>query len=332
MVRKTISVKNLIALCYIIDNFDEFDKKLQILLEEEKDKTELICKLERIATNKKCITSPKLKQFYNQNKNIINIINVHSSLISFINQNYQWIWDNQEVEFVNFELYYHIKENKKDLHQIIAVLEKIKALGFSSLEFNPELDFTKETYTCDCYDLGGNNLSYLDNIEVIPTYYPSEIKYKTKSSNYKIILTTFTGFVDKRNKSIILNNLNFNPNCLPDAITPEETLNKIKAQQTSQGTSILKDLIDLNVSIEDMFLQFAKIEKIINATSDFKDKVELIKLLQEVKEKVLLMQEISENYNKDIINTNNNITTSIYEDEKTYYKKRRKNLANIYSN
>jgi len=324
MERNKISTKNLIALCHMIDIFDDFDKNLLILLEQEEDKTDLIYKLGKITNKKRCFASPKIKKFYDKNKRAIDIINTYSSIVSFINQNYQWTWDKQDIEFVNYDLYQHLLENRNNLAQILSVLKKIKELGFNYLEFNQELDFTQETYTYDHYDLHAN-IPYLENIEVIPTYYQSEIKYKSNGSNYKIILSIFSRILDKRNKSIILNNLNFDPKCLPADITLEETLGKIDAKQKEKETSILKDLIDLNVGIEDLFLQFSKIEKAINNLSDFEDKEELIKLLQAIKEKAFQMQEISDCYNTNVINNNDNITKSIFEEEKKIHKTRRIN-------
>ena len=86
-VNKKISVKNLIALCHILDDYEKFDEEAKeyFLIEQNKDAFSTMYRmtyLNDVLRGKKCVTPAqrKAKKFYENNKKVIDIINKYSDV------------------------------------------------------------------------------------------------------------------------------------------------------------------------------------------------------------------------------------------------------------
>jgi len=303
-----IHTKSLITLCKIIDDFEQFEKKLKSVM-SVKYNYDFVIQLMKLSRGKFFIGGTKAKKFYNENKDILNTISKYGYIYDFILS----YWDGDLMYFYNY-----ILNHKDNLDNILAVLEKIDAIGFSYIEFNNNLDFTNEIHEFDV-NPGWSKVIYLDNLVAIPKYYSSVIHYKTSNSNYKIIVEKSYNKISK--EKIILNDLTFDSNRLPNAITKEEIFDKIIAlkDEKQQEYSQISDSVNLSVGIHDLYEIFNKINSKINNTENVERKEELIELLHNIKDAISKMQSISDEYNKQISSTSDYISEELLSSEKDAY-------------
>ena len=315
--------KNIIALCHIIDEFEEFEKRL-IPMISPKYNRDFVFQLWDISKGKFKIGAKKAKKFYSENKEIIDIINQHTNITRFINDNYGWYGKpNGDLQF----FYQYISNHKEEMEQILAVLKKIKKLGFRDFDFNEELDFTKEIY--DVYPSFNNNfdLTYVANPQVIPNYV-SHINFKTTDSNYKMkieLLGCPKKEISECGRDIILNSLLFDPNTLPEKIDEEHThgeLVRLKNEQ-EEKSSIIRSSVDLSISVFDLEQQFNYTSGTINKLNGVKNKEELIAVLTSMKENLEKLKTLSSEHDSSISQKEPSLTPEVLEREKSLYIKRR---------
>lgn len=317
-----LSTENLFALCYAIDEFDQFDKELlQILSEKKSYKTH--DKLIKLVKGKKCLFAKKEKEVYQNNEYIINIINAYGNLETFLLDNYSKEGENTYKGLKTFIEY--LKKNKENIDNIIDVLEKIQELGFDKIIFDENFDFTKEIYSV-CTDIKGNfYIEYLDNMEAIPNYSKQSVKYKTNGSNYKITLALISSKISLSSpfNTIALNSLTFPKERLPEAIIESVTFDEIISLSSTveKEKKIIRDAIDLNTSIDDLTGVYKRIIKKIENIDSIANKEEIISLLNCIKDIIRTMEDVSEEHSKDVISKNTNITKQILEAEKKAYTK-----------
>ena len=304
-----MSIDDMIALYHIVDEFDEFNAKLNDNLKSKTDDEPryFINKLSMVSWGETVIGWKNAKTFYKQYKNIIDTINKYSRIDLFAQYNYLDSCNSCISDFYNYLIKY--KDRLKD---ILTILYKLKELEFEYVFFNETLDFTNKTYLLYDNTINNLNIYYLDNMEAIPNYRNDVVKYKTTNSNYKIILS----FLPSRNDfveysiGIQLNSFLFNIDRLPSEITKDiiiEEIKKLKKVKKDSCISITNS-INLNISIEDMYMQFLKTCGVIDKLENFENKEELKQSLKEIKEALNKMHNISMQYDKSISMETNNIT------------------------
>lgn len=319
-----IRTEDAIALCHIIDEFETFNKNLIKFLTGKKDNSELILKIWKLSTGQRCITSKKMRKFYNDNKSVIDIINKYSNILYFICQNYTLSKDSITIADNYYLFYKYILENKDKLDKIIAVLQKLKELGFKIFEFNTNLDFTEKSYFA-YKEIPKNygSFAYLDNLEVIPTY-DNGIEYKSNGSNYLMRLSLPSKYITIL-EQIFLNDLTFDVNRLPKELTKKETFYKILAlsQEKMQEYSIIRNSVDLSIGIEDLYSMYREIQSKFNKLEGVESKSKLLEKLRKVKEALEQMTTLSQEYDKQMVANNEGITESLLTKEKEAYIRRR---------
>ena len=320
---KTISVEvnNLIALCNILNDYTKFTQNLKELIKNNNSRN-IAFILYKISKGEFVFSSRKEKKFYKDNKSVIDTINKYSN-IQNITINY--LTEENSLDF----FYKYIKKHQDNLERILSVLEKIEELGFDKLEFDEENDFTNTIYEIDTRSYI-NDISYLDNIEIVPNYENNIVEYKTTGSNYKIdVHLRFNKIQEyKYRKTIIVNSLLFDPKRLPEEITEETIYDKIVSLKKKEQESCnkIRSSVDLSISIDDLYTQFENINKIIEQLNNEENKEqlpELRELLLEFKNNLNQLQKISSEYNERIIKENPNITKEMLKKEKKKYLKRR---------
>lgn len=323
----TAEVRNLIALCHILDDFETFAADLsQVLVGKYDykyaDNLKILCK---IANGASIIGTRKIKEFYQNNTKVINKIKEDAYLWDFIimlyNSNGTCITNN-----TNF-FYQYFTNHKENIEQILSVLYKIKKLGFERLEFNESFDFTNTQYSIGtCFY--NTEITYLDNIKVIPNYKNDLVKYKTEASNYKITAKFHNSslFPNHINKSIQVNSLLFDAKRLPESMTKEAIFDKIihLKEEQKEDCIAIQNAVDLSINVEDLYTQFNSSNTTIQALSDsIENKEELREVLASIKENLDKLQTISANYNKNISQENSPITQEMIQEEKDLYLERR---------
>lgn len=318
-----VRIDDAIALCHIIDEFETFSENLINFLTVKSDSIAAsVYKLSKIAKGENCLGAQRIKQFYNDNKYVIDVIRKYSYITEFIFAHYNF---GSNIEICTHDLYKYILENRDKLDNILAVLERLKKLGFDSFKFNTTLDFSEQTYTA--YRILSDNLSsviYLDNLEAIPSY-DYDVKYRASGSNYLMKLNILIGKIASFGNEITLNSLTFDVNRLPKTLSLEETLYKILAlqQEKEQEYHIIRNSVDLSIGIDDLYLMYSEIQRKFNKLEGVDSKESLLEELRKVKEALDQMTILSQEYDKQMVANNEGITESLLTEEKEAYVRRR---------
>lgn len=297
-----IDTKSLLALCYIFDDYKEFSKKLNNLY---KSNDISIKNIVNVSTGKFTSNFKTLK-FYQKNKEIIDTINKYSYISNFIILN-------DELNLI----YEYLNKHQDKIAKIIPLITKINNLNISKIEFNETFDFTKEQENINTNFKINFDYSYYDNIEILPNYSHEYIRYTTTKSDYKIKLgCTLVNKVFLN--SIVVNNLWFNPDLLPDEITKENTFDKIVAlgKNKSKDSLSVRNIVDLEVGIEDIENNFKIFNDYVEKIDDIKTKQELINLLKIAKNNLEQIQIVCTNYNNIIYQNNPTINEDLIAKEK----------------
>ena len=313
-------INNIIALCHIIDEFKEFQKRLMPMISPKYNR-DFIFQLWDISEGKLKLGAKKAKKFYNENKYVIDTINQYSNILTFINLNYGF--HGEQYGILEF-FYKYISNHKDEIDKILAVLEKLKALGFSRFQFNENLDFTQETYEVHPSLKRNFRFTYLANIEVIPNYI-DHINYKTTDSNYKMELNIVGDEISQHGKTITLNSLLFNPNYLPTKVDKKNTFEHLlKLKNAQKETSrIIRNSVNLSISISDLEHQFNSTNETISQLDGVKNKEELLTVLSNIKDNVEKLKTLSIQHNCNVSQQQPLLTPEVLEREKTLYLKRR---------
>ncbi len=321
---KKIYTDNMIILCHIVDEFDEFEKRLISAISLKYDRN-FVSQVWDISQGKFKLGARKAKRFYEENKSVIDTINKYSTIPTFISQNY---WLSGEIIGDLRFFYEYLVSHKEEIPKILELLEKLKKLGFVKFEFNEELDFTKQTYG-SCLSLDDNfDLTYVANPQVIPNY-TSYINFATADSNYKIKLHLSglpnNKYISDYGREIILNSLVFDPNTLPVKIDVEHIhgqLVRLKKEQQDK-INIIRSSVDLSISVSDLESQFNRTNETINKLNGVKNKEELVSALTSMKENLEKIKKLSAEHDSSISQEEPSLTSDILEKEKNLYLKRR---------
>lgn len=317
-----MSIDDMIALYHIVDEFDEFNAKLNDNLKSTTDDEPryFINKLSMVSWGETVIGWKNAKTFYKQYKNIIDTINKYSRIDLFAQYNYLDSCNSCIDEF-----YKYLIEHKDRLEEILALLNKLKKLGIENIAFDESLDFTNQSY--QMYSNFGDNFDiiYLDNMYALPNYPSHTFEYRTKDSNYKMSLRVafmeFPGY----GRNIEVNSFLFGVDRLPKEITKEtiyKEILKLREEHIKECVNIGKS-INLAVSIDDLYAQFIKTSRVVESIDDY-EYADLLKFyLEEIKKFLDLLKKGNIEYNESLFGKDSTITQDLLEQEKTKYLKRR---------
>lgn len=289
---KKYRVKDLIALCNIIDDYEEFRDNLICFLEDNNNQIKKIANLHSISIGKMVIGDNSTKQFYKENKQTIDKINTVSCIYDFIVFNIPPYLD---------PFYHYLQAHRKDLDNILALLLKIEDLKIKYLSLDETWDFTKDIYVLyECfinYDLINSctyGFVYLDNMVAIPNYPTDKISYKSKKSNYKIIKSPLE-------TQILVNSLLFELSRLPDK--NENFIKNILnlREEIEPQNEAIKKSVDLSVKIKDLEAAILDLEKTISRIHNPKVQEKLNYEINAMKNSIVNLKLTNEEYNQTII-------------------------------
>ncbi len=254
-------IDDLIALCHIID---EYDLMLDNFIKVNYNR-KFLNKLIKVTNGRFCFNSKQAKKFYKENKIILDLVKKYSNISRFL---YNCGENGKKFNQLSIDRFYqYMLKNSNNLNHIIELLEKIKQLGFQKIILDENVNFTDMEYKIDTIFNRNFYINYLDNIEVIPNYEIGTVKYKTRKSDYEIeLVPNVYGEISFFKTQITVNNLLFDPNKLPQAITKETTFDEIvKLNEEKQLRPPLKK---------------------INSLTDVKSKQELKDLISDIKNSI----------------------------------------------
>lgn len=313
----------MITLCHIVDEFDEFEKRLLPVISPKYNR-DFVFQLWDVSKGKFKIGARKSKIFYEENKYVIDAMNKYSNVPMFINQNYGWCGEpTGDLRF----FYNYLLEHKEDIPKILELLGKLKELGFDKFEFNEDLDFTKETYGVYLSLRDNFHLTYVANPQVIPNY-TSYINFTTTDSNYKMKLDLL-GYSEKEickyGREFVLNSLLFDPSTLPEKLDIEHThdqLVRLKNEQKEQENDI-RNSVDLDISISGLEYRLLCTNDVISKLEGIENKQQIIEVLSSIKSDIEKLRKLSDEYNNSVSEKNELLTPEFLEEEKKMYLKRR---------
>jgi len=320
---KKIYTNDMIALCHIVDEFDSFEKKLISVIYSNNNR-DFVYQLWEISYGTYKLGAREANRFYEENKLVIDVINKYSNVFMFINRNYRWYGESKgDLRF----FYEYLVSHKDEIPQILELFERLKKLGFVMVEYNEELDFTKETYNAYLSFSDNFGLTYVANPQVIPNC-TSNINFTTVDSNYKMKLN-LSGIprkkISENNREIVLNSLLFDLNTLPEKIDIDHIHGKLVRLKEGQNdkSSIIRSSVDLNVSILDLEQQFNYTNETISRIDSVKNKEELVAILLRMRDDLNKLKDLTLENDDSILEKEPSLTREILENEKTLYLKRR---------
>ncbi len=228
---ETAKINDLIFICNIIDEYDNFSNDLNKLI-TTKDIDKILKDFNKLHNGIRWFISKDIRSFYFKYKDLIEYIFKYMGEDFFIKNNLDYF-------------YKYINKHKIYKSKILQLLDVLKMLGFEELTLKEETKFTDEEYSTTSSYNKKINIVYLDNIEIIPNYQNNLIKYKSKGSNYKIT-------IKNSRVNITVNSLIFDITKLPNSIDPKFILNEIISLKkiSQKSCDELKNAINMNYYID----------------------------------------------------------------------------------
>lgn len=235
-------IDNLIALSKVLDDFKEFNERVRDLVSIGYNR-KVIYKLEQISKGEESFNFDKIRQFYNDNKTVIDVINEYSSIYSFICSNYDVNGNVMYNDSLNF-FYSYMQENRDGIDSIVSVLERIKELGFSTLYFNQKLEGSSDVYSISTSFNDNDTIIYSDNMEVVSND-GEYISYRALNPSFRLILVPDRDEISKVNKRVEVNSLLFDTSLLPESLSKDSIFNQIMnsgASSLEKGKALCKKM------------------------------------------------------------------------------------------
>lgn len=312
---KKIEVDTIITLCEIIDEYGEFSKELESLIESKRNK-DLIYKVYNVMKGNFTIGKLKYKKFVNKYQNVIEIMKKNKSLsnMTIVRYNPDGKPNKDSTEDYFYE---YILKNIDSIDTIKQVALKLKSLGFYQITFDETLKFEEYEYEYD--KEYGSKFDFLENMEVLPAYSTNPIKYKTNSSCYAIQFY-ITGCMDNQNihsKQIKLNSLVFDPNRLPDEFTKKTTLEQITNQfeKRKKEYEEIEKLVDMSVAVHNLMNQYAKTKAAIEKMNNVENKEQLNQILHNILSNIQELKKLE----NEIIDSSEQVPDEVIRKEKSLY-------------
>lgn len=296
-----------IALCNVGDEFEQFIQNLNEFSKGIRGYSKLHDLYKYIKDGKK--VSKKIREFYAENHKVLDAIHKHTYISNFL----LIYFNNKTGEFSQeiMEMYKYIKNNKEEKDKILMNLDKLKELGFEHFVFSSKEKFDN-IYE---YDVNDNFYYFVDGkIEVIPSL--ENLKYKTIGANYQIEFST----IPYPKSEIILNNLVFDTNLLPNDLSYDNTMQKIIEMKKEHKDSykVLNNSVELEYNLEKLISYVEKMDDIILEIQDCEYKDDAKIKIGNAKEVISELRWILENYEVNLINQCL-LDESILEEEKLKY-------------
>ena len=306
----------LLALCEI-SNYSEFTNELEeIISTYPKFKVYVI---NSIASGNNPLGKKEYKKFVKKYKNVFDIMKKYNALEDMILFTYL---KNHTSNLCNYKFFYHYLLNHKDeIIKIKANVNKLSQLGINEIYFDQEIKFENYDYYYkkNLYE----KIMILDNISIIPTYSKEYIKYNSSNSFYCIILTvsSFSDSIElyKSGRKVILNDLLFDKNKLPDQLNIENTIGVLKKLSIEEikNQNLLRNSIDLAINSDELLNQYQKIKTIFESIESNKEETK--KILQDCLVTLTSLKKASLKYENNVIEKSDKIDKKLIEEEKKLY-------------
>ena len=323
-----VKVVDVMAISSVLDQFDSFNQNLKELTIKY-NMADIIYHLKKAIRGETTFFRKRgIYQFYQENKDTIDIINKDSDIFVFLSVNYDD--DGTMKPYLDF-YYRYLLEHKDEKEQIQALLQRLNELEIKEIAMDKELDFTQEEYRFESWQCRSflYPIVYLENMEILPNYETDVIRYRSKGSNYKLLIGNERyAYIKNR---IFVNDLTFPVESLPQSVRWKSIQNHILklAESTTKSKKALRNSVDLNVSLQDLDVQISDTCNIFTRIDGVNSKPELVAALTQIKNGIAELYDIKREYDAEITTEHPSLSQQAIKEETKQYIKKRDSMIDI---
>lgn len=318
------SVNDILVVSNALDCFDKFNQDLKNLAMKY-SMADIMKYLEKLKDGKiGFFKRQKIYQFYQENKDTVDTIAEHSGIVMFFLQNYK----KDGTMRLELDYYYrYLLTHQDEKEKIQSLLLKLDELGIEKIEMKEDIDFTEKEYQLNLQDFYSffGKIFYLDNIEIIPSYENNVIKYRSKGSNYQLLLK------QHEMPKIVLNNLTFPIENLPSSIDWDFLWKNVLklTEGMEQSMTAFRNSVMLDVSLYDLKEQVMSTCNTFKSIDSVNNKPELVEALSQIKRGIVELYSIKKDYDAEIITEYPLLSQQQIGDGVQQYVKVRENTIDI---
>lgn len=298
----SIETRNLLAMCYILDEYQIFKEAVKEL-DKKAGSRDFVYDVIKLTQGKMVIGGKHAKRFFEEWKSVIDTINQHGYISNFMLANFCW---GEEKEQEADYFYEYLLANRDSLDTIKAILKKLIELKFDKVEMDTGLNLSERKYHLSTNLYHSIHFNYIANAINIPNYQTCSVQYYSETTPYEMEITTSLGQISEYGRKIKMNSLVFDPSLLPEEITKEivfDSLISLKDKGKKEQTAI-RNAVDLSIGLEDLQYMIESTMRVIDTIDDETIKLNLLKsattMLEELgkmkTESSVLESQIQQNY------------------------------------
>lgn len=341
---RKMNISFLIALCNIIDKFDHFNSELELfILKFNVD----IDTLKKVFSGKFVFGNQECKSFYKEHKEVIDLFNEYADIIEFIKlyylpfkTSYFELQKESMDDYENLIIFTeYLLNHKNQIENILKLLHKLQCLGFDEVILEEKDKFNKEIHQISTTFASNKDMVYLENLKCIPNHDEELVNYRSDASNYKITLNLSLdkrislrhNTVDSFEQSIVVNNLVFDANLLPDEINPELMFEEIIATKSDNlaECETITNAVTLGVEFYDLGERIEEVYAYVESLGKFKNKGSIKKILLKMQEQLLKLKFEQDKYFLEIASGLPDVSEEYIHDELTLCLKRREEESKL---
>ena len=318
----SIETSNLIALSYIIDEYDSFCEDFKQLVIRSRDIQYTVSNIQTLLEGAKRFIDKRIKQFFDKYCDQIRSINNH---VPFANFMYDIFTDIGTPANDIKAFHDYLASHRDEAYKILDILYKVNKLGIGVIELDENADFTSTIYDINRVYFKNKNLYYVENIKPVPAYTQEYIRYTSSSSNYEIILAPSFDKDVASPLGIRVNSLLFEPERLPSRLTKEVVFDSIVelARLTDKESSAIRKSVDLNIGLMDLEKAYYALAKTSSENDSISTDKDLVLSLKRIRESIDILRMVVISYDNEIVDNNAGIDHDLLNNEKNVTLMRR---------
>lgn len=319
---------DVMAISSVLNQFDSFNQNLKKLATRYNMK-DIIYYLKKAIRGETTIFRKRgVYQFYQENKDTVDTIDKNSDIFAFLSLNYD---DDGTIKPYLYYYYSYLLDHKNQKEQIQALLQRLNELDIKEIAMNKDLDLTQEEYQFESWQCHSvlYPVVYLENMEILPNYEKDVIRYRSKGSNYKLLIGNERyAYIKNR---IFVKNLTFPVESLPQSVCWKSIQDYILklAESTKESKKALRNSVDLNVGLQDLDAQMADTCNTFTRIDEVNSKPELVAALTQIQTGIAALYGIKRDYEAEITIENPSLSQQTINEETKQYVKRRDSMIDI---
>ena len=306
-----IKIDDLIAICNIFNEMGVLKEEL-INLAKNNDIITTVTSLKEVRRGLKFFGTKDLLNFAQKHEISFQKISNKTDLDEFL----------IEMGKGDFNyLYEYMCANIGNIDKIENLCNRLKSLGFKSLGFNDEFDFsTMEFEIKNKKELNQSNIAYLENMKPIVSIDTDILKYKSTVSNYMIVFNPIVNHFE-----IFLNDLTIDVDRLPKTMNASDLFKEIFElnKLISFDQSLVKDSVNLSVGILDLNEIVNNVSNRLSKLENVNESGEIKKILHDINSRITQLKLIKDGFNESIVTKSEYISDELLETEKHNYIRKR---------